>query len=410
MQEQLKKGFVKNLSYNVLAVVLLNIVIQFAVYPYLNNVLGGEVFGTVLYLLSVVAIFAGSFGMATNNARLVIKPQFESKNGDYNSILLIFCILSTAAAIVVLILLQAATFINILFFSLLSVVNLIRYYSDVEYRLSLKYRQYFLFYMIISAGYLLGILFFRATTIWYLALITGEALAVCFVLLKGSIYREPFTCSENRKKVWRNISIIAVSYLISNFFLNIDRILLLNVLGGETVTTFYTASVLGKTLALLVGPLNGVLIAYLANYEGQLSKKAYGKISLITIAFSAAAFFACVLVSPWLIRLLYPNVYEQAYGLIWLGTLGQVVFSASTLLLAIILRFCDAKYQFNIQLVYGIVYLAVAIPATIFGGIYGFAYATLAANLVRFLLVLLTGLKGIQEKVVSQEDGESINA
>ncbi len=398
----IRRGFAKNLSLNVLAVVIMNLVIQFVVYPYLNKVLGEDQFGVVLYLMSIVAILAGSLGGAINNVRLVTKPKYESKNGDYNSILLIFCVVSCVGALIALNVLNQLTLVNALFFCLLMILTLMRYYSDVAFRINLNFKMYFLFYLMVSAGYLLGVALFEGIAIWYIVLIPGELLAILFVVWKGSIYRQPFAYSENRKRVWKDICIVALSYLISNFFLNMDRIVLLNVLGGDAVTTFYTASVLGKTLALLIGPLTGVLVSYLANYQGELGKKSYRKATVLTIVLSAIAFFVCVLVSPWLIQLLYPNVYEQAKGLIVVGTLGQVVFFASSLLLAIILRFYHAKHQFTIQAVYGILYVLLAIPATWFFGLYGFAYATLAANVLRLGMVVMVGMKNASVSAVLQ--------
>lgn len=396
-------GFAKDLSYNLLAVVIMNVIIQFIVYPYLNKAIGEEAFGNVLYLLSVIAILANSFGMALNNTRLVIKPQFESRNGDYNVLMMIFCIISCVVAIAVLHSLDALTPINGLFFCVLTVLTLIRYYSDVEYRLTLRYRRYFVYYIIISIGYLLGIILYKFTKNWFLVLACGELAAVLFVLPQNTIYQKPFICSKQKAKVWKITVTVAGSYLIANFFQNIDRIVLQNLMGGDAVTTFYTASVLGKTVALLIGPINGVMIAYLARYSGSFSKGIFSKAVLLAVALSGICFIGCILVSPWLIRTFYPNVYSTANGLIGIATLGQILFFTAGLLLAVILRFCHQRYQFTIQIIYGIVYVALAVPATINMGIEGFAYATLWANLIRFALVLVVGYKDAGKREIKEK-------
>ncbi|MEG1473812.1 MAG: hypothetical protein RSC25_06805, partial [Christensenella sp.] len=360
MKSKAKLGFAKSLSYNVLAIVIMNVVIQFAVYPYLNKVLGETAFGSVLYLMSIVAILAGAFGVAVSNTRLVIKTKMESKNGDYSTILLIMSIISTVVVLCVLYTQNMLNFFSGFMLSSLVIMTLLRYYSDVEYRLSLRYKWYFFFYMLISAGYLIGVAVYRFTQNWYLVFLVGEALAVLFVIIKGEIYKKPFECSTNRKIVWRMIMTVAISYLISDTFQNLDRIVLQNFLGGDAVTTFYTASLLGKTIALLVGPLNGVMIAYLVNYKGEFNAKIFSKAVLFAVGLAVVGFVGCILVSPWLIQLLYPNVYAAASGLIGIASLGMVVFFSSALLLAIVLRFCHEKYQFLIQLIYGGCYLIAA--------------------------------------------------
>ena len=393
MKPKFKLSFAKDLSYNVLAVVIMNVVIQFAVYPYLNKMMGEEAFGTVLYLMSIVAIVSNSFGMALNNTRLVIKPKFESKNGDYNTLMLLFCVISSVVALIILYTLNILTLFNGILFCILVIMTLMRYYSDVEYRITLNFKRYFVYYMLLSAGYLGGLLLYHFTGDWYSTLILGETIAVLFVIFRGEIYRKPFECSEKRKTVWRMTMTVAVSYLVSNILMNLDRIVLQNFMGGDAVTIFYTASLLGKTVAILVGPLNGVMIAYLSNYRGEFTRSVFYKVLWGVIGLTAVCYVGCILVSPWLIQLLYPNVYEAASGLINIANLGQVLLFSSTMLTAVILRFCHEKYQFIIVVVYGIIYIALAIPATLWYGIYGFAYATLIANMLRFLFIVIIGTR-----------------
>lgn len=45
-----------DLFLNIGATALFNLVIQFALYPYLNKTLGKEMYGTALFMLSLVAI------------------------------------------------------------------------------------------------------------------------------------------------------------------------------------------------------------------------------------------------------------------------------------------------------------------------------------------------------------------
>ena len=60
-----------DLCLNIGATALLNIVIQFALYPYLQHKLGDNTYGVTLALLSLVAITSGPCGNAANYSRLV---------------------------------------------------------------------------------------------------------------------------------------------------------------------------------------------------------------------------------------------------------------------------------------------------------------------------------------------------
>lgn len=53
------------------------------------------------------------------------------------------------------------------------------------------------------------------------------------------------------------------SYLITNLTLNIDRLALEHMIGHLAVTQYYVTSLIGKTLVLLVAPVNTIIISYL---------------------------------------------------------------------------------------------------------------------------------------------------
>ena len=144
-----------------------------------------------------------------------------------------------------------------------------RYYGDVEYRLSLKYGSYFLYYLICSLGYAAGFLLYRFTGNWPVVFLTGEICAFCFILLKGTIYRDFLRRSLCFGNVVRSGGLLVLSYLVTNLTLNIDRLFLNARLGGEAVSIYYVVSLIGKTLVLFVAPVNTIIISYLTIPEGR---------------------------------------------------------------------------------------------------------------------------------------------
>ena len=88
-----------DLFLNIGATALFNLVIQFALYPYLNKTLGKEMYGTALFMLSLVAIASGSCGTAANYSRLVSEKTLRPSNGDYNLFLLVGGILCAAVGL-----------------------------------------------------------------------------------------------------------------------------------------------------------------------------------------------------------------------------------------------------------------------------------------------------------------------
>lgn len=66
---------------------------------------------------------------------------------------------------------------------------------------------------------------------------------------------------------------LTLSYLITNTTLNMDRLALKHMVGNEAVTWYYVVSLIGKTMVLLVAPINTIVISYLTRRERTLNKK-----------------------------------------------------------------------------------------------------------------------------------------
>ena len=165
------KMFCKDSIWSIAALVLMNIVSQFVVYPIWAQRYGSEVYGNIVYAMSLINIFAVSVGVSTNYARMSESSIRKTVNGDYNRLL---CAAGIISGIFCFLMLYYGNMqmskSDAILAGILCLLTLWRYYADVEYRMKLNYKGYFLYYLIISSGYLLGILLFLATDRWPLAL------------------------------------------------------------------------------------------------------------------------------------------------------------------------------------------------------------------------------------------------
>lgn len=386
-----KKKFATDVIWSILALVLMNGALQLIVYPVLNGHLGEAAFGEALYVLGILAVFAPTIGLATNNIRLVESRTAKVKNGDYLLAMLPQIVLF--GGIFVLLcsryLKDAAEYL--LAFLLLMLTTL-RYYGDVDYRMKLDYKGYFLYYCAITAGYTTGVWLYPITGSWMLCFLLGEAAAWILAVWRGSTYR-PLERSEHFSNVNKKIITLAGSYLLYNAVLNLDRVLLQYLIDSSMVTVYYVASLLGKTMALLVGPLNGVLIGYLTRDNAvKINSKRYGSIAGIFLLVSAVLFGIILLVMPIFVRLLYPNIVEPVMEIAAIANLSQIVCFSSSLLLTIMLTFASTKWQLVIQVIYAGVFLGLSIFLTGMRGVHGFTMASLVANGLRFVLTTWIGL------------------
>lgn len=376
---------------SIIALILMNVVAQFIVYPFWKRAYGTDFYGHILYAMSIVNIFGITVGNAANNARMVASVKGRTEDGDYSIFVLTGSVISALGTLPLILFggldmdLTTAVLTGILTF-----VTCWRYYCDVEFRLNINYKGYFLYYVIISIGYALGIALMQVIPYWPVALIPGELAGLIFVRVKGKVisgFRDKR--SPDFTSILGTIFLLSVTYFINNLVFNGDRLLLEHTLGGDFVTIYYLGSLVGKTMTLITSPMNSVIIGYLARYHGQFTKKMVTW--LLGVTFGTIVLFSglSVLGSYILIQLLYPESFEQALPFFLIGNAAQIFYFVANVVTTVLLRMAKANYQLKINIVYAVTFLVCCIPATIFGGLWGFCFAILFVNIVRYLMAII---------------------
>lgn len=392
------KGFFTDTVWSIAALLLMNGVIQLAVYPFLSRYMGDEQYGNFLYLASLVNIVAASIGSSVNNFRLKASVGGKTENGDYNIMLLGAAILNIPFAMAVVRFggVPMSGGEGILYWILIC-VSILRFYSDAAFRLELDYRKYFLFYFFISLGYLVGIFLFFATGYWILTLLTGEAFGFLYAVISSGFYREkPLSPSADLHKMLPLIYLVSASFLV-NVAYNADRAILKFLISGTAVTIYYLASLAGKTISLIVVPLNSVIIGYLARYKGALTKKLVLRICCALLAVVVLGTFACAGVSYVFIYLMYPQNLESVRPYVLIATLPQLVYFSSSVLNVVLLRFAQEKYQLVTNLVFFVSLFCFVFPTTKAWGITGFSVGYLIATILRFVTIFFLTLRACKE-------------
>lgn len=374
---------------------LLNGVLQLLVYPRLAAVLGPEANGTVLYIMALVNILGPSVGQALNNSRLVLRRDLSVTNGDYNLAVLIFTAAGAALAFGFSAAVSPGTMTSggiAVPAAVLMLFTVFRYYGDVEYRLSLNYRRYFIYYALCSAGYAAGYMVFRLTGYWIIIFLAGEAFALCYAAATGSIFRSFFRRSDCFQPVLRKGGLLVISYFVTNLTLNIDRLYLKNSLGGEAVTIYYVVSLIGKTLVLFIAPVNTVIISYLTKEKARIDRKRFLRFTGIGIAVSAVFFVMTRIATPVFIRIFYPGLLEASGPLVTIVSASQILAMLSAYLFIIVLTFTGERWQLSLQTIHLILVVILIFVMTPGGGLFGFSAAVLTANLLRVIAVILLGI------------------
>ncbi len=397
--KSVSKQSLKNLFMSVGSIVAFNMVIQFFLYPFMERRLGHDAYGVALSLISLVGITSISLGSSANYSRMMTESRYKPANSNYVFVLLLGGILCSVIGGIYLYTLGIFSWLTFLLFSLLIISTAFRYYSDVNFRLGGDFFGYMIFYLLIAVGYVIGAGVYALTGEWMLAIILGELVGIAFVAVFGNIYKKALSRpDESMPRVLRSMGFLLSSSFMENLTLNADRLILLAFCDGETVAIFYTASLLGKAIAMLSSPLNSLIISYLVRGNVSLTKKFWwlalgGAFGLGTLAFAA-----CAAVSPFVLRILYPSLWELARPYIVPAILSQIFYFIAGMLLVVLLKFNGEKRQFLINAVYGAEFFILVIVGTALGGLGGFVTASLVANLLRFLGVALLGFWAVRQR------------
>ncbi len=386
-----QKRIVSNTAYTIGGALLMNGVLQVLVYPLLNRIMGSDQLGELLYLMGLVAILCPSVGQALNTSRLVVRRDYEVSNGDYNILLLLFGGVGTAAALIVA-KASMTTPLVILWTVILLMTTIFRYYGDVEYRLNLNYQKYFIYYTVLTVGYVAGFGLYLLTKNWFLVFITGEAAAIIYLAATGTVFRGFFDRSKWFGKAFQRGGFLVFSYLITNLTLNIDRLVLENLIGHLAVTQYYVTSLIGKTLVLLVAPVNTIIISYLTRKQERMNRRQFMMFTGIGIGVSFVFFICAQIGTPIFVKLFYSDLYDSVKEMITVVNLSQILGVLSAYLFIVVLTFTEEKWQLLLQIFHLAVIVALVLLFTGSGGIMGFAEAVLIANAIRVAAVILLGL------------------
>lgn len=393
MKKNALKVFAGDMMYSISALVIYNGIIQLFVNPYLTHQMGATDFGVILSIQSVVSIMAATFGTGANYSRMMTVSKKEDPKGDYNIFLGIIALLSLVVTLVMLMVFHKLNMVMYVSSAVLMVGSVLRYYGDVSYKQTLNYKGYLLYYVAISVGYVIGTLMFPITRSWGIALCLGEVFATVFVAKTGVIYKRPlFEKSDKHDFIMRSVWQLSFAYLISGIIMNSDRILTMLFVGSAEVTIFYTATLVGKIVAMLTGPLNGVVMGHLSQYEGKLSKKVMAAISGAMMVVCVIVLVVSVVTSHIFVKIMYSDVYELAKPLFLLANAGQIFYFTSESLMVIVLRFTGERLQIVLNVAYAVLYFLLVIPGVKIWGLFGLAVAICLANVIRFVAVTLAGI------------------
>lgn len=381
MDKQKTTKTASDLIYTIGATVVMQLVLQIIIYPLTNKHCGEGVTGNILYFIGIIYIVPQALGTSLHNVRLMMRKDYDVSNYDFAPHVAAFSAISALVC-------GAVGFVDgkdpvfAIAYGLFSVVYMLRVYASVEFRLDMKFKGYFLYFLTVSAGYLVGFGLFLFTDIWLLIFAVGEITAVAYIFVKGKLFKNDGKTGISAK-ISKTVAIVLASTIVRDCVNQFDKVVIMQNMGEDVVTRYNAVSLIAKTIQMLVQPVSSLILTYLTIKDTALSKKQLLKFTGITLGCGGAFYCASIVGTPVFLKLFYPSFYDEVIQYNLIVNLGLIVGFISTMFMSILLSQGKTAVQMTIQTVWGACYIVAASFFVNKYKIWGLAAVTLAANLLK---------------------------
>src|SRR5699024_1558884 len=121
------------------------------------------------------------------------------------------------------------------------------------------------------------------------------------------------------------------------------------------------------------------------------TKKLFTISIIISFVSGLVIFIICFPSSLLIIKYLYPSFNNINYSYIFLGNLGVILSIIGNIIFPLNLKFTTVKVQAYIQYIYFIFFLLSTLILTLYFSLYGFLFSVIVSNMIRCLLLILSG-------------------
>lgn len=387
----MKKKIMNDVMLSILASFIPIFTLQFLFLPLVATKLDDNMYGYLITIVAWMNLSALTLGSVLNNSRLIYNDSYNELNikGDYKLLLFSFSIFNIFVMSMGLWYFDIIfDWLNIVTIICTSMLLLINSYGLVEFRLNLNYKNILLESIFSTLGYGIGIIIFLKSGYWQFIYLFGSIFSFLFIFKKTNILLEPFKKTILFKKTTTQTLALLIAGSLNAITVYIDKLLLFPLLGGMSVSVYYTATILGKTIALVIGPITGVFLSYLSKMK-KIESKSFVMLLVTTTVAGVIGYGVVLVVSEPLLSLLYPQFVEEAIKYIYITTFIIVIVVICDIINPVVLKFRHAKWQIVINLFYISLYLGLSLSFLRYNGLMGFCIGILLASVSKLLIMIL---------------------
>lgn len=386
-----KKKFILDFILSFLSTVIPIAILQLVVYPVASRMLNSDGYGLMLTFYSLFMLVSNSGGAVLSNLRLLYDKRYKEKHvvGDFNILLRDYLIIN-------LIVIGVTTFIywkniGIIDFVITlftSILILLTAYLNVELRIRLDYKKIVINALFLGAGYLISLGLFFFIKKWGIVYLIPNLISFLYLLKNTTYMREPFRKSYNFKVLFRKGNLLIISVILASSMSYVDKMILYPLLGGHSVSIYYTASLLGKIISMIITPMSNVILSYIAHIDS-MSRKQFNKVLIYGCILCLGGYIVCLCITKPVIGVLFPQWLSEVLKYIPWTTLIAVLGALGGLLHPFVLKYADLKWQ---NIIYGgslVIYLLASILLVRPFGLMGFCIGGVIAAVVKIVIMIV---------------------
>lgn len=272
--------------------------------------------------------------------------------------------------------------------SLMSILE----YGISLYRIKLRYKYYLYQNILITIGYIIGVLLFIKFHYWSLIFMTGNIFGIIFFLFKSGILHESFKVSNNFVNIMKQLINISIGHVLSSIVSNLDRFLIPIVMSVSYLPAFFSANTLSKMFSLIMGPLSDVLLSHLSKSNIKWNRHKLNFITLVLTLIGVALIIPSYFISVLIIKILYHNIfygYSNMNFIILFSCIATCLFEAWNIINTIYLLCLKSKFQVFINSFFLISYLFLSIIFSIKWSLIGYTSGYALSIILSFIVSII---------------------
>jgi O-antigen/teichoic acid export membrane protein len=390
-----KKKIVFDLVLNMIATAVPIAILQLVIYPLISQDVTVEGYGMMVTVISLLTVISNTLGNTLNNIRLLNDGKYKKKRivGDFNQLLLRESIISL---IIVgsfsIVLFRQISLIEFLLIEVIGMLMVFHSYFIVDFRLKLDYNAIVWNNVQLALGYFVGYLTFFLTGIWELVYLFGYGFSLIYIFRKTKLWREPLLKTIYWHEILKDTFLLLISGVLGSLLNYSDKIIIYPMIGAEAVTIYYIATLLGKLVSMVIGPINSVMLSYIVKLK-QISNKILTLILCSAVMIAVVGYIICLTFGEVVLKYIYPQHFSEVVKYMPITSATAMIMMLISVLYPFVLKFCKMKWQVIIDATSLICYVCLGVAFYQFYGLHGFCIGVLAAFLIKFFIMFIIFIK-----------------